>query len=925
MSSSQKSLFDFAKSIGAVETIRVTEMASSQQPQQPASKYSTQTFRYLVVMDFEATCWPEQDMKWKTHEIIEFPAVLLNLVTGQVEAQFQQFVMPVENPRLSEFCTKLTGIRQDQVEGGVPLKTCLPLFGKWLKQVLGERDLVLPKTDPGNQSGTVAFATWSDWDFGKCLSKECTRKRIEKPACFDQWIDVRAIYMRKRAMNKTVLKRSNTLSNVANISASEEQLDGAIFYCLNALAKRHTPSEQFRAIFVKGMFLKPNTKAFIHVLHFLFNVYDVKEFRKRFYWPIYDKNAESAFRSSTVEYVNSLVERGKLDGLERIKAHTVVLPGGAKFMKFLLVLIKFVLKEELRRAGGGGATVAEGKIVSRRDVEGLVEYHREWDEIGAKMREIVQKDLAAIQSRIGEVDELLEEMFRNCEGPARQMSFEKLMQLWGTFNRKRFEENEERRQRMRVVTEEYNKLIVTARRKLEPRELTLGINEDDLKETLYRLEVLYPDNACHFREVFDENGKIDAVKMFEILTFMLPEVTHHFASFSVRSVESLKFELKEISKVAVKSDTICHELASLRRSLPFIDAKFQEFDKQDELDELNNDLGIRNKIFNTPPITLNFQEVTEGNTRPTSKRNRLALLDDDQVHQLNLRMRILSSSICQAVPRTPRSARKPKPPASPNVFAVPKPARKEKMNPLSMLNKITAQGKPKSTSQNLHPVNSTMNISSLSDISLRPEFSSTLLGTPEKQPCPLNRRSINANETLTAPQPEPTPPFQPSPRLKSIYSEDKPTPDPMFLLGPPTKRRKFRRWEIVVPRIRITELNGDADSGIGGEEQQQQRRVGEAEHEADMAEFDDDGVDDANERTLNVEETNKSGEDLSSTLIGVAIGKLSLTEDFCLPAAEPASSLDTDEQPPPPPTPSSTGTNDEDLFNVSDGILTDFD
>ncbi|EDS37756.1 conserved hypothetical protein [Culex quinquefasciatus] len=753
-------------------------------------------------------------------------------------------------------------------------------------------------------------------------------------------------------MNKTVLKRSNTLSNVANISASEEQLDGAIFYCLNALAKRHTPSEQFRAIFVKGMFLKPNTKAFIHVLHFLFNVYDVKEFRKRFYWPIYDKNAESAFRSSTVEYVNSLVERGKLDGMERIKAHTVVLPGGAKFMKFLLVLIKFVLKEELRRAGGG-ATVAEGKIVSRRDVEGLVEYHREWDEIGAKMREIVQKDLAAIQSRIGEVDELLEEMFRNCDGPARQMSFEKLMQLWGTFNRKRFEENEERRQRMRVVTEEYNKVIVTARRKLEPKELTLGINEDDLKETLYRLEVLYPDNACHFREVFDENGKIDAVKMFEILTFMLPEVTHHFASFSVRSVESLKFELKEISKVAVKSDTICHELASLRRSLPFIDAKFQELDKQDELDELNNDLGIRNKIFNTPPITLNFQEATEGNTRPTSKRNRLALLDDDQVHQLNLRMRILSSSICQAVPRTPRSARKPKPPSSPNVFAVPKPARKEKMNPLSMLNKITAQGKPKSTPQNLHPVNSTMNISSLSDISLRPEFSSTLLGTPEKQLCPLNRRSINANETLTAPPPEPTPPFQPSPRLKSIYSEDKPTPDPMFLLGPPTKRRSsllqldqlqtspsgrleplvgaakgsgIRRQSsggggIVVPRIRITELNGDADSGIGGEEQQQ-RRVGEV----DMAEFDDDGVDDANERTLNVEETNKSGEDLSSTLIAVAIGKLSLTDDLCLPAAEPASSLDTDaDQPPPPPTPSSTGTNDEDLFNVSDGILTDFD
>lgn len=297
---------------------------------------------------------------------------------------------------------------------------------------------------------------------------------------------------------------------------------------------------------------------------------------------------------------------------------------------------------------------------------------------------------------------------------------------------------------------------------------------------------------------------------------------------------------------------------------------------------------------------------------------------------------------------------------------MPKPARKEKMNPLSMLNKITAQGKTKPATQlaNPHPVNSTMNISSLStlgDISLRPEFSSTLLGTPEKQQCPLNRRSINANETLTAPPDQPAPSFQPSPRLKSIYTEDKVTPDPMFLLGPPTKRRSsilqldqlqtspsgrldplvkttgVRRQSsgggsVTVPRIRVTELN-DTDSGIGGEVEQQRRGCDEDVPDQDMAEFDDDdGMDDANERTLNVEETNKSGEDLSSTLIGMALSKLSLTQDFCLPrVAEPTTSscLDPEHllQPPqPPPTPSSTtGTNDEDLFNVSDGILTDFD
>lgn len=757
-------------------------------------------------------------------------------------------------------------------------------------------------------------------------------------------------------MNKTILKRANTLSSVANISASEEQLDAAIFYCLNALTKRHSPSEQFRATFIKGMFLKPNTKAFIHVLHYLFNVYDAKEFRKRFYWPIFDKNAESAFRSSTVEYVNSLVERGKLE-MERIKAHTVVLPGGAKFMKFLLVLIKFVLKEELRRAGGGTG----GKIVAKRDVERLIEYHQEWEHIGLKMREIVQKDLVLIQSRILEIDEWIEELFRNCQGPARQMSFEKLMQLWGTFNRKYFEENEARRQRLKDVTEEYNKVLVVAKRKLEPKELSLGINEDELKETLYRLEVLFPDNACHFREVFDENNKIDAVKLFEIITFLLPDIGQHFANFSVRSTESLKFELKELSKVAVKSDSICHELASLRRGLPFIDAKFQELTGQDEIQELNNDLGIRNKIFSTPPITLNFQEDAEGGTRPISKRNRIALLDDDHVHQMNLRMRLLSSSVCQQLPKTPRSARKPKAamPSPGNVFAFPKPARKEKMNPLSMLNKITAQGKAKS--KPAHPVNSTMNLSSIStlgEISLRPEFSSTLLGTPEKQSS-HNRRSMNANETLiteTVPDPPAqqqitlavnSPACQPSPRFKTIYNGDvihqttttkaAMSPNSLFLLSQTSKTTR-RRSSLLqldqlqispsgkldplvktpktgyrtsiggtigefgeLPRIRISTM-GEMDSGIC-----EDNRIME-----DVP-VEDSFVADDMERTLSHEE-NSPPLDLSNTLVDFGLSKLSLT---C--------HADNNAEPEPEPADVPMETNDEDLFNVSDGILTDFD
>lgn len=45
---------------------------------------------------------------------VEFPAVLLNTSTGEMESEFHMFVQPSEQARLSEFCTELTGITQVQ-------------------------------------------------------------------------------------------------------------------------------------------------------------------------------------------------------------------------------------------------------------------------------------------------------------------------------------------------------------------------------------------------------------------------------------------------------------------------------------------------------------------------------------------------------------------------------------------------------------------------------------------------------------------------------------------------------------------------------------------------------------------------------------------------------------------------------------------
>ena len=38
-------------------------------------------------------------------------------------SEFHEYVMPVEHPKLSSFCTELTGIRQQQVDDGLPITT----------------------------------------------------------------------------------------------------------------------------------------------------------------------------------------------------------------------------------------------------------------------------------------------------------------------------------------------------------------------------------------------------------------------------------------------------------------------------------------------------------------------------------------------------------------------------------------------------------------------------------------------------------------------------------------------------------------------------------------------------------------------------------------------------------------------------------
>ncbi|XP_066496570.1 ERI1 exoribonuclease 2 isoform X2 [Tiliqua scincoides] len=152
-------------------------------------------FRYLVVLDFESTCWSGGGRR--PQEIIEFPAVLLNASDGEIEAEFHAYVQPQEQPVLSEFCTALTGIKQSQVDEGVPLHICLSQFSKWIQKIQKEKKIIFHSVPPScaaAEGKLCTFVTWSDWDLGVCLHYECKRKQLRKPDVLNSWIDLRATY-----------------------------------------------------------------------------------------------------------------------------------------------------------------------------------------------------------------------------------------------------------------------------------------------------------------------------------------------------------------------------------------------------------------------------------------------------------------------------------------------------------------------------------------------------------------------------------------------------------------------------------------------------------------------------------------------------------------------------------------------------------
>ncbi|RNA33870.1 3 -5 exoribonuclease 1 [Brachionus plicatilis] len=138
-------------------------------------------YDFIGVIDFEATCTEVQNKNYP-HEIIEFPIVLIDMKSFSIVDHFSSYCKPIINPRLSSFCTQLTGITQDKVDEAEDFKTVLKKADEWIEShELGKKF-------------KFAIATDGPWDMQNFLNLQCSHSGIQYPRWAKKWIDVRKLF-----------------------------------------------------------------------------------------------------------------------------------------------------------------------------------------------------------------------------------------------------------------------------------------------------------------------------------------------------------------------------------------------------------------------------------------------------------------------------------------------------------------------------------------------------------------------------------------------------------------------------------------------------------------------------------------------------------------------------------------------------------
>jgi inhibitor of KinA sporulation pathway (predicted exonuclease) len=119
----------------------------------------------ILVLDLEATCWQGQAPPGEEHEIIELGVCVLAAPSEPgapwTRAAKESLLVRPERSRVSAFCTELTSLTQEQVDGGESFAEAC----RWLKGRAGKQR---------------AWASYGDYD-RRQLERQCRDRELTFP------------------------------------------------------------------------------------------------------------------------------------------------------------------------------------------------------------------------------------------------------------------------------------------------------------------------------------------------------------------------------------------------------------------------------------------------------------------------------------------------------------------------------------------------------------------------------------------------------------------------------------------------------------------------------------------------------------------------------------------------------------------------
>src|SRR5689334_1104700 len=144
-----------------------------------------------VIVDLEATCWENRTSPAR-QEIIEIGAVSMPTSSDLPDREFARFVKPIAEPKLSEFCIKLTTVQQIDVDSADYFYMVFPDFVQWI----------------GNEP--FRLCSWGAYDLNQ-FRVDCNRHGLTLPTSFERHINLKKAFAAWKGIKPCGMKAALTI------------------------------------------------------------------------------------------------------------------------------------------------------------------------------------------------------------------------------------------------------------------------------------------------------------------------------------------------------------------------------------------------------------------------------------------------------------------------------------------------------------------------------------------------------------------------------------------------------------------------------------------------------------------------------------------------------------------------------------------